>query len=613
MRTTVARLLAVAVLACGIVVALALPAAAHATALSVEPQPGGVYDSSPPAVIIRFDEPVETSLGGIRVFDGQGNRIDVGRPTHPDGSGSEVQASLPDLDNGTYVVTWRVISADSHPVEGAFSFQVGPNATVSNAGGLAARLLARQGGSTAVGVVYAIDRALLYAALALLIGGGLFLAVLFPEGRGTRRPRHILWTGWGALVATTVAGIALEGVYAAALPLTKVFDPTVWSDVLDTRYGKIALLRLGLLALAFPLVQMLVHRDRTLPRWWAGAAAVVSVALASTPGLSGHASTGNWVGLALVSDTIHVLAMACWIGGLVMLVGVVLVQPLPDGLPRAVTRFSGIALGAITALLVTGGFQAWRQIGTLDELRNTDFGRLVLAKLVVFAAIVVAAAFSREVVNRTFYDDTRVDDADVDDTDVDDEEDETERVGALVGASDAVPSRAVGGDGITPALDVGGIDDDDRDEEWVTDESEARRLRRSVIMEVVFAVVVLAISSVLVNTAPARTVSTAPVSFTMRSGTVFADVTIAPGNAGRNDIHFTALTTSGKTIEDVQMQLTRPDGHFAPFDVPLRDLGPGHYYAPQFDIPYSGDWTMVARVRLGATDEVVLTKGFSLR
>ena len=133
------------------------------------------------------------------------------------------------------------------------------------------------------------------------------------------------------------------------------------------------------------------------------------------------------------------------------------------------------------------------------------------------------------------------------------------------------------------------------------------------MVEVAFAVVVLAITSVLVNTAPARTVSTEPVSLTMRSGSVFADATVAPGASGRNDIHLTVLATGGKSIADVQMQLTRPDGDLAPFSVPLRTLGPGHYFAPQYDIPFPGDWTMVLRVRLGATDEVVLTKGFSLR
>jgi copper transport protein len=572
--------------------AMALPAFAHATLLSVDPQEGGVYDVAPPAVTLRFSEPVEISLGGIRVFDANGDRVTNGSPEHPDGKGDAVTSSLPKLADGTYVVTWRVTSTDSHPIEGAFTFQIGPEATASNAKGLAARLLSQQGGDTVVGVLYAIVRAVLFGALAVLVGGMVFLAWVFTSGRSVPRARRIVWIGWASTLVATLGGIALEGVYAAALPLSKVLDSSVWRDVLDTRYGKVALVRLGVLVVAWPLLRIALRADRPLSRWWVAIAAVVGVGLASTPGLAGHASSGDLVGLALVSDTLHVLAMACWIGGLVMLVAVVLVRPLPTGLREAINRFSALALGSVALLLVTGGFQAWRQVGSLDALRDTDFGRLLLAKLLVFSAMVVAAAFSREIVNRRFREPL--------------EEDEAVLVG--VGA----PIVAGGGDGHR-----GGVHDavDERDErdDVVTDVSEARRLRRSVWVEVVFAVAVLAITSVLVNTAPGRTVSTEPVSLTLRSGAVFADVTIAPGIAGPNDIHVTVLTTGSQQVSNVQMQLTRPGEDLPPFDVPLRDLGPGHEYAPLFNIPFPGDWRMVLRVTLGATDEAVLTGDFSLR
>ncbi|MET0629189.1 MAG: copper resistance protein CopC, partial [Acidimicrobiia bacterium] len=394
-RAAIGRAVAVAAFVVVVLGVTAVPASAHASLVSVDPQPGGVYDESPSAINLRFNEPVEIALGGVRVFDGDGARVDAGAPTHPGGRGAEVRTSLPDLDDGTYAVTWRVTSADAHPIEGAFTFQVGPEATVTNADGLAARLLAKQGGSAVVGVVYAIGRAAVYAALALLVGGVAFLVVAFREGRGMRRAARVVWTGWGVLAVATIVGVGLEGVYAAALPLSKVVDLSVWGDVLDTRYGKVALLRLALLVVAIPLVRMLLRSDRKLPRWWSLPAVVVGVGLAATPGLGGHASTGEYVGLALVSDTLHVLAMACWLGGLVMLVAIVLVRPLPAGLRRAINRFSAVALGAVAVLVLTGGFQAWRQVGSIDALRDTDFGRLLLAKLVVFAAIMVAAAFSR--------------------------------------------------------------------------------------------------------------------------------------------------------------------------------------------------------------------------
>jgi len=125
-RLMTKRLLAVAALVVTLVVVGASPAFAHATLLSTEPTNGGVYDKPPSEVKLRFNEPVEVSLGGIRVYTSNQERVVTGSPQHPDGSQSEVAVSLPKIAKGTYVVTWRVISADSHPIEGAYTFQVGP-------------------------------------------------------------------------------------------------------------------------------------------------------------------------------------------------------------------------------------------------------------------------------------------------------------------------------------------------------------------------------------------------------------------------------------------------------------------------------------------------------
>ena len=117
-----------------------------------------------------------------------------------------------------------------------------------------------------------------------------------------------------------------------------------------------------------------------------------------------------------------------------------------------------------------------------------------------------------------------------------------------------------------------------------------RRLRRSVAAEVVIAIVVLAITALLVNAAPARSVEARPISMTLKSEQVWVDVVIAPGVAGGNDIHLTALPV-GDTItnvEDMTAQLTRPGSDLAPFSVPLTKLGPGHYIVVAVRHPVPG-------------------------
>jgi copper transport protein len=613
------RLLALGALVVALVVVFAAPASAHATLLTTEPQNGGVYTKPPSQVKLRFNEPVEVSLGGIRVYTGARDRVVTGSPEHPDSAQSEVVVSLPKLSNGTYVVTWRVISSDSHPIEGAYAFQVGPKATLTkkSAQGVANALLAANGGSKSVGVIYGIDRAALFGSLALLIGGAVFLALVWQGGRNDRRAARVVWAGWFGTLVTTVLGVALEGVYAAGLPIDKVFDPTVFRDVLDTRYGKVALVRLALLALTYPLLRVLLRRRHDesvhpLHAWWMVAAGLVGAGLAVTPGVAGHAGTGIQTGLAIPADMVHVAGMACWLGGLVVLCLAVLPKGDADELRDVLPRYSALALGAIVALVVSGGYQAWRQVGSIDALKSTDYGRLLIAKLVAFAALIVAAAFSREIVNRRFRD-----------LPPDDDEFDLEPVDApvpvVVGAVGAVGAAVgTGGGGSSGGGGGGRFDDDGYDGGWdddTTDEDEVRRLRRSVGVEVVIAAVILAITALLVNAAPARSVETQPVALTMKSKQVWVYVDVAPGIAGPNDMHFTALPTGGgpATVQDMTVQLTRPGEDLPPFTVPLQKLGAGHYYAPLYDIPYPGKWQMTIRVQLGPTVEAVLVSPFSVR
>ena len=135
--------------------------------------------------------------------------------------------SIPKLDDGTYVVTWRVISADSHPVEGAFTFQVGRDGNGDEERRRPRRRAAvepeRQHRPSAC--VYAIDRAVLFGALALLIGGVVFLVAVFPRGRVDRAGAELVWAGWISVAVTTVLGIALEGVYAAGVAADEGLRP----------------------------------------------------------------------------------------------------------------------------------------------------------------------------------------------------------------------------------------------------------------------------------------------------------------------------------------------------------------------------------------------------
>ncbi|MGZ7015960.1 MAG: copper resistance CopC family protein, partial [Acidimicrobiia bacterium] len=216
------RFLTVAVLAFVVVGAWAAPAFAHAVLQGTDPGSGATVQRSPKNIVLTFNEPVEASLGAIRVFDSRPNRVDVGTPSHPNGNAKEVQVSTPELKDGTYVVTWRVISSDAHPVRGAFTFTVGTSATTAKeAQSLAQRLLTDEGGNAVVGVLFAIARFGAFGGIAVLLGACAFLAYVWGAGRADRRARRIVWSAWGAALGFTLLGFALQGPYAGALDLPK--------------------------------------------------------------------------------------------------------------------------------------------------------------------------------------------------------------------------------------------------------------------------------------------------------------------------------------------------------------------------------------------------------
>ena len=177
--------------------------------------------------------------------------------------------------------------------------------------------------------------------------------------------------------------------------------------MLDTRYGHVALVRLALLVLAIPLLRVPAApapaAEHPLRWWWialgaGGRRRARGHARHRRPRVHRHPDRARDPG-----RPVHVAGMACWLGGLVVLCFAVAaprnVRRAARGARRATPRSRWARSSRSSS---RGAFQAWRQVGSIDALKSTDYGRLLIAKLVVFAALIVAAAFSREVVNRRF-------------------------------------------------------------------------------------------------------------------------------------------------------------------------------------------------------------------
>ncbi|MFC0601786.1 copper resistance CopC family protein [Streptomyces palmae] len=374
----------------------AAPASAHAALTGTDPAEGTVLQTAPKRVTLTFSEGVLLSGDSVRVFDPRGKRVDAGEPRHVDGKSSTASVALhTGLPNGTFTVAWKGVSADSHPVGGAFTFSIGApsKTTVSVPTGADP--------DPTVDLLYGTGRYAAYAGFALLVGGCLFAGVCRPA----RPVQRIAAGGWATLFAATLLLLLLRGPYTSGEGLGAAFDLGGLDEVLSTKPGAALLSRLLLLGGAAVFLAVLfgtyarqsasgadprARKDLAFGLGVGGT--VVAVGLAATWAMAEHASVGIQHTLAMPVAVVHLLAVAAWLGGLVSLLAT-----LHAGEPVAraqVRRFSRMALSSVLVLVATGIYQSWRQVGSWGALTGTEYGRWLLVKVGLVVVLVGIAAMS---------------------------------------------------------------------------------------------------------------------------------------------------------------------------------------------------------------------------
>ncbi|MDW3846396.1 copper resistance protein CopC/CopD [Micromonospora sp. BRA006-A] len=367
----------------------ASPAAAHAVLVSSSPAASAVVPEAPAQVVITFSEGVRKVPGKVRVIAPDGSRADRGEPTF---QGAEVTIPVdPSGGRGTYLVSYRVISADSHPVSGAFTYSVGAPSEPPTDSGSDNR--ANPVTETAVKVAKYAG----YVGLLLLVGPALVLAALWPRRLSRRGPARLAWTGLGLLAAATVAEVWLQVPYVNGGGLFDVTGSGL-SDVLGSAYGTTHLVRLGLLAAAAFLLRPLFAGP--IGRTDGIILAVLGGAALFTWPLAGHAAASPAPAVSVVVDAVHLGGMAVWLGGLVMLAVFLLRQADERELDAILPIWSRWAALAVAALLLAGTVQGLIEVAGLQALFDTTYGRLLLAKIALFVLVIGVAAYSRALVRR---------------------------------------------------------------------------------------------------------------------------------------------------------------------------------------------------------------------
>ncbi|MFF3865505.1 copper resistance CopC/CopD family protein [Micromonospora sp. NPDC001898] len=372
-----------------LLLAPATPASAHAVLVSSSPAASAVVPGGPAEVVLTFSEPVRKVAGKIRVIAPDGARADRGEPAF---ESTVVTVPVdPSAGRGTYLVSYRVISADSHPVSGAFTYSVGAPSTPPTDAGSDNRA------DPVVENGVKVAKYLGYAGLLLLVGPALVLGALWPRRLSRRGPARLAWAGLGLLVFATLAELWLQVPYTAGGGLFDVTGAGL-GDVLGSTYGATHLVRLGLLAAAAFLLRPLFAGP--VGRTDGVILAILGGAALLTWPLAGHPAASPAPAVSVVVDAVHLGSMAVWLGGLVMLGGFLLRRADERELGAILPIWSRWAALAVAALLLAGTVQALIEVATPTALVDTTYGRLVLAKIVLFVLVLGVAAYSRALVRR---------------------------------------------------------------------------------------------------------------------------------------------------------------------------------------------------------------------
>lgn len=642
----------------------AAPATAHAALTASDPQDGAVVATAPAQVTLSFSEQVAMGDDSIRVMDPQGKRVDTGE-LRDMCSGSVIRygtALLPGLPNGTYTVAWQAVSADSHPISGAFTFSVGAPSATSVA------LPDQKVGGGPVGIAYGIARYAAYAGFTVLVGGAAFILLCWRRGSAERPLQKLVVRGWVTLTAATLAMLVLRTPYTGSGKFADAFDLDGLKAVLDTKTGASFLSRLLLLGAAALFIAVLfgayARRQKAAAADATGAegaedraadkraedkketsdlafglgigGTVVAGGIAATWALSEHASTGIQPAIAMPADILHLLAMATWLGGLTALL--VALRKVPDIEREAVRRFSRVAFISVVVLAVTGVYQSWRQVGSWSALTGTSYGRLLLIKVALVAVLVGIAYLSRrwtarlgevraeepakvlagaDVSRETSAGSTSVGSADTE-TDTD----------AESGAADADPKRAA-------QLARQRAAREKARETRVRDADPGRAgLRRSVLAEAGVAVVLLAVTTVLTSTEPGRAVAqeagrggasatavpNRPVKITLpfdtggQNGKGNVRLELDPGRVGANTLHLWADGPDGKPLDlpEVKISFTLPAKEIGPLPLAPDRASAGHWTASGVQLPLAGEWRIDVTVRTSDIDQTTVQKNVKI-
>jgi copper transport protein len=550
--------------------------AAHSYYERSEPPANAILENAPRQVRVWFTEEPELRFSELQVYDTAARRQDRGPTQAVPGEPRALAVAVGDLTPGTYTVVWRTLSTvDGHTARGAFPFTVGldqiPAPMVIPAG-------AERGTTTVtpwsvasrwLNLLATVVLVAPFVVLPLVLGGGLratanggdTASVAAAWGVGRRRGLTLALVAAAVTLVAAVFALVVQAAMAAdAEPWQALGEPlaALWG----TRYSAIWIGRM-LLILALGALAWFLRRPGVgagHPGWLLGA--VLGGLLLLTTSLNSHAAaTQQGTLLAVAVDWLHLVATALWIGGLVVLVVALpaTLGALPEGLTgrllaATIPRFSVVGLAAVGVLVVTGLYQTWLYVGSVDALTSTPYGQALLAKIGLLLPLLGLGAANLLIISPR--------------------------------AAKAVRRGTRG------ALErLSGLE---------------RRFRQTTGAEVLLGILILLVVGLLTSLEPARDALRAQgVVRTLQVEDLRAVLRIAPGDAGLNTFDV-ALFEGGRPFVDAQrvtLRLEHVEHEMGVTEQRLDPVGDGHYRAMSGALSMAGPWKIEVYARRAGRED----------
>ncbi len=490
---------------------------AHAVVVGAHPPDGVVLANAPSEVIVRFNEPV--SLVRAQVLDPSGRNVLVADGTRSDGG--DLLLVLPSsMVEGTYTVSYHVMSIDGHPIAGSMIFSVG-----KISGQESGEPAMRGPGEQAVNAPYVWQfvflavRVALYIGMFGAVGGVVLLVVAKPSDQLRHATRRIIAVSSVTGVFAALIGLGLQGGMLLGGPPGFLLDGNTWLTGARSPFGRTAIS--AIVGLALILVAVRTAR----PAKTLGISAAGSVLILASFALSGHVVTGGPPELTIPPLLLHVAVAAFWVGSLLPLLRAL---TTPEA-SLTLNRFSRVAVIAVPVMVLAGAVLAALQVRDPDALLTTEYGLILIVKLVLVTALLGLA-----VQNRVKF----------------------------------APALARGDAGVS------------------------RRLSRSIQAEIGTVVAILFATAALGTTPPPRALLSGSQANLLSGRTVDAAVALLPGRIGANQADIAVQNSDGRPLEVVEITLwvSNPELGVAPLQRPAQRLQAGRWRVSDLVLALPGSW-----------------------